>query len=282
MEKPQEDTGPLATIFVGNIDNMTAREFQLLFTFAPGFETCDIRSEKRVMGFAKFSSPDLAASAIQVLNGLSIPENNLPLIAEMAKKNLMRKKRPQTASHSFEKRARTSFAPSGQTDGAFGNMMMPQFQPNAFGGQGHQLDTVGSLDGFSGMPFMGFPSGNLMDQSNMMNQLGMSMSAPTVNQRSGKPANKPCSTLFISNLPLEGRVEEELSGLFQGVPGYKTIMYKKLERGPMCLVDFVNENTAASAMEELNKGTMLSNSTKPLWFSYAKSALNAGLANKRG
>ncbi|KAI3651714.1 hypothetical protein MP228_003017 [Amoeboaphelidium protococcarum] len=97
-------TEEITTIFViGFPEDLQEREFQNLFTFAPGYEAAtlkypqpqsdDCSSRKQIIGFAKFATREEALNARNILNGKKIDsERGHVLKSEMAKKNLHTKR----------------------------------------------------------------------------------------------------------------------------------------------------------------------------------------------
>ncbi|KAI3638067.1 hypothetical protein MIR68_003678 [Amoeboaphelidium protococcarum] len=97
-------TEEITTIFViGFPEDLQEREFQNLFTFAPGYEAATLKypqpqsddcgSRKQIIGFAKFATREEALNARNILNGKKIDsERGHVLKSEMAKKNLHTKR----------------------------------------------------------------------------------------------------------------------------------------------------------------------------------------------
>lgn len=84
--------------------------------------------------------------------------------------------------------------------------------------------------------------------------------------------NPPCNTLYVGNLPSNTN-QQELLSLFSKRLGYKRLVYRKSNNGPMCFVEFEDVTYATLALKELN-GHLLSNSIKGgIRLSYSKNPL---------
>ncbi len=71
--------------------------------------------------------------------------------------------------------------------------------------------------------------------------------------------NPPCNTLYVGNLPIDAS-EEELKALFSKQRGYKRLLFRTKQNGPMCLVEYDDVSCATKALQELD-GHLLQNST---------------------
>ncbi|OLL24516.1 Cell wall integrity protein scw1 [Neolecta irregularis DAH-3] len=98
--------------------------------------------------------------------------------------------------------------------------------------------------------------------------------APQFTRVSANPAdqNPPCNTLYVGNLPMTTR-EDELKALFSSRLGYKRLCFRTKAQGPMCFVEFENEQCSTATLAEM-QGHMLSNSNKGgIRLSYSKNPL---------
>ncbi|KAI1273380.1 hypothetical protein F5Y07DRAFT_376764 [Xylaria sp. FL0933] len=87
--------------------------------------------------------------------------------------------------------------------------------------------------------------------------------------------NPPCNTLYISNLPIDPS-EEELKSLMAEQQGYKRMLFRTKQNGPLCFVEFENVAFAMKALHELN-GRSLSDGVnggfRPIRATFSKNPL---------
>lgn len=72
--------------------------------------------------------------------------------------------------------------------------------------------------------------------------------------------NPPCNTLYVGNLPPDTS-EDELKALFSRQRGYKRMIFRQKQNGPICFVEFEDVSFATKCLTELY-GYELSNSVK--------------------
>ncbi|OQO06030.1 hypothetical protein B0A48_08618 [Cryoendolithus antarcticus] len=85
-------------------------------------------------------------------------------------------------------------------------------------------------------------------------------------------ANSPCNTVYVGNLPVDVS-EDELKQAFSRQRGYKRLVCRVKNNGPMCFVEFEDVTYATRAMNALS-GHLLHNSVKGgLRLSYSKNPL---------
>ncbi|KAK5701422.1 cell cycle RNA binding protein whi3 [Elasticomyces elasticus] len=72
--------------------------------------------------------------------------------------------------------------------------------------------------------------------------------------------NPPCNTLYVGNLPIDTS-EDELKAMFSRQRGYKRLVFRTKQNGPMCFVEFEDVGFATRTLHELY-GHPLHNSVK--------------------
>jgi RNA recognition motif. (a.k.a. RRM, RBD, or RNP domain)/UBA/TS-N domain/Aft1 HRR domain len=103
---------------------------------------------------------------------------------------------------------------------------------------------------------------------------GSSLFMPRHNYPPVNPADQypPCNTLYIGNLPLDAS-EDELKAMLSKQRGYKRLVFRTKQNGPMAFVEFEDVSFATKALTELY-GAPLHNSVKGgIRLSFAKNPL---------
>ncbi|KAH9210491.1 hypothetical protein DL95DRAFT_393400, partial [Leptodontidium sp. 2 PMI_412] len=94
------------------------------------------------------------------------------------------------------------------------------------------------------------------------------LSPPTAGLKEVRQDIPPCNTLTVGNLPRDAS-EDELKAIFTRQRGYKRMLFRTKETGPMCYVEFEDIPSATEALHTLN-GHPLHNSIHggiELWYS---------------
>jgi hypothetical protein len=93
--------------------------------------------------------------------------------------------------------------------------------------------------------------------------------------------NPPCNTLYVGNLPMDTS-EDELKAVFSKQRGYKRLLFRTKQNGPMCFVEFEDTSFATKALNELY-GYMLHNSVKGgIRLSFSKNPLGVRSGQSSG
>ncbi|KAI0818373.1 hypothetical protein GGR55DRAFT_72851 [Xylaria sp. FL0064] len=85
----------------------------------------------------------------------------------------------------------------------------------------------------------------------------------------------PCNTLYIANLPINPS-EEELKSLMAEQQGYKRMLFRTKQSGPLCFVEFENVAFATKALHELNGRSLsddVNGGSRPIRATFSKNPL---------
>eukprot|EP00794_Sanderia_malayensis_P019497 gene19497-21422_t len=86
-------------------------------------------------------------------------------------------------------------------------------------------------------------------------------------------ANPPCTTLFVANLGSR-TTEEELKGIFAGMPGYRRLkVLRNKNTTPVCFVEFYDVVTAMQARQLLNGHILRSSETGAMRIEFARNKM---------
>jgi hypothetical protein len=84
--------------------------------------------------------------------------------------------------------------------------------------------------------------------------------------------NPPCNTLYVGNLPIDAS-EDELKALFWKQPGYKRLLFRTKQNGPMCFVEFDDVSFATQALHELYRQPLHKSIKGGIRLSFSKTPL---------
>lgn len=84
--------------------------------------------------------------------------------------------------------------------------------------------------------------------------------------------NPPCNTLYIGNIPAHTN-EDELRTLFSTCQGYKRMIYRQKNQGPMCFVEFEDVPFAVYAIKHLQGHLLTQSGKNGIRLSFSKNSL---------
>ncbi|KAK6911116.1 RNA recognition motif domain [Dillenia turbinata] len=239
VENPNRpSTDEVRTIFISGLpEDVKERELQNLLRWFPGYEASQVNFKgEHPMGFALFSSPQLAIAAKDALQDMVFDaESRSILHTEMAKKNLFVKRGivADPGVYDQSKRLRTGGDYS-HTGYSSPSPFHPP-PPPIWGPHGYMAPPPPPYDPYGSYPVPPVP---------------MPAPAPVPAHNTYLPVqnnkdNPPCNTLFIGNLG-ENINEEELRGLFSVQPGFKQMKVLRQERHTVCFIEFEDVNSATN------------------------------------
>ncbi|KAI8876582.1 hypothetical protein K501DRAFT_298741 [Backusella circina FSU 941] len=299
------DYDDVTTIFVvGFPDDMQEREFQNMFAFSKGFEAASLKwhskeqedenlaslmmNKKQMIGFARFHTRLEAYEAAEIINGRKVDyEKGTTLKAEMAKKNLHVKQQQQKTSIDTFNTIRPTQTDYYETFSPLpSNLLSPRdYKADFFSNESLNLSPTPSSFGdslFGIRPFSFEHKTYKLFSNNDTNEQEDPSHCPSKHtsvystldklQKISADQNPPCNTLYIGNIPTNTN-EEELRTLFSACQGYKRMVYRQKNQGPMCFVEFEDVPFAAYAIKHL-QGQLLTQSGKSgIRLSFSKNPL---------
>lgn len=158
----------------------------------------------------------------------------------------------------YAKNGRVPSASFGNPLPQFGNLSLNTGAVNA---SPHYMSSPAST-GFASPQSMQSPT---LQPSSRALGAGPNGSYPARNRHDYPPVNPadqnpPCNTLYVGNLPVNTS-EDELKSIFSKSRGFKRLMFRTKQQGPMCFVEFEDVHYASHALNELY-GVNLHNSYK--------------------